>query len=89
MISQLSQILRGIFPQFLQLELVLKGFLYSARDICHYGRGSLIATTIQDLMMIMCTSRSNIKTNRLYLLKKHLSRKELQIADEEPDAQVR
>lgn len=28
----------------------------SARDSCHYRRGSLNATTIQDLMMYMCIS---------------------------------
>ncbi|KAJ5742626.1 uncharacterized protein N7511_011358 [Penicillium nucicola] len=29
----------------------------SARDICHYRRGSLTPTTIQGLMLFMCTSR--------------------------------
>lgn len=32
----------------------------SARDICHYGQGSLQPQTVSDLMMYMCTSRIKI-----------------------------
>lgn len=33
----------------------------SARDICHYRRGSLSSTTIQDLMMFRCISKFDIE----------------------------
>jgi len=33
----------------------------SARDICHYRRGSLNATTIQDLMMFRCISKFDLE----------------------------
>lgn len=33
----------------------------SARDICHYRRGSLNATTIQDLMIFRCISRFDLE----------------------------
>lgn len=33
----------------------------SAWDVCHYRRGSLNATTIQDLMMFRCISKFDIK----------------------------
>lgn len=33
----------------------------SARDICYYRRGSLNATTIQDLMMFRCISKFDLK----------------------------
>lgn len=33
----------------------------SARDICHYQRGSLNATTIQDLILLICGSRFDLQ----------------------------
>lgn len=33
----------------------------SARDICHYFRGSLNATTIQDLMLLLCANCFDIE----------------------------
>jgi hAT family dimerisation domain. len=33
----------------------------SARDVCHYRRGSLNATTIQDIMMLRCISSFDFK----------------------------
>jgi hypothetical protein len=37
----------------------------SARDICNYRRGSLNATTIQDLMMFCCLSCFDIEKDDL------------------------
>jgi hypothetical protein len=34
----------------------------SARDICHYRRGLLNITTIQDLMMLRCISRFDVES---------------------------
>jgi hypothetical protein len=59
----------------------------SARDICHYRRGSLNAATIQDLMMFMCTSRFEIEEKQLAFVNNYLSNEETQVDDEERDAQ--
>ncbi|OQE11891.1 hypothetical protein PENFLA_c070G01346 [Penicillium flavigenum] len=57
----------------------------SARDICHYRRGSLKATTIQDLMMHMCTSRFDIEEGQLRLAREFLSTEEIDLIEEEKD----
>lgn len=57
----------------------------SARDICHYRRGSLKATTIQDLMMHMCTTRFDIEEGQLGLAKEFWSNEEIDLAEEEKD----
>jgi len=36
-------------------------FSNSACDICHYCRGSLNASTIQELMMFMCTTKFEVE----------------------------
>jgi hypothetical protein len=59
----------------------------SARDICHYRRGSLKASTIQDLMMYMCTTRFDIEEQRLISIKEFLTDEELAAVEEEEDAQ--
>ncbi|RJE18367.1 hypothetical protein PHISCL_09298 [Aspergillus sclerotialis] len=63
----------------------------SARDICHYRRGSLNTTTIQELMMFMCTSRFEVEDDQLALNKEYLITDEIQEAnnlrEEEEDAQ--
>ena len=59
----------------------------SARDICHYRRGSLNPTTIQELMLYMCTSRFEVEEEDLALMKQYLSNEEQQALDEEKDAQ--
>ncbi|KAJ5253812.1 uncharacterized protein N7525_007394 [Penicillium rubens] len=59
----------------------------SARDICHYRRGSLNATTIQDLMMFMCATRFDIEEKQLAFVKDFLTKEEQEIAAEENDAQ--
>ena len=38
----------------------------SARDICHYRRGSLNPTTIQDIMMFRCISSFDIEDEELH-----------------------
>lgn len=59
----------------------------SARDICHYRRGSLNATTIQDLMMYMCTTRFEIEEEQLAFIKEYLSGEEIETASEEKSTQ--
>jgi hAT family C-terminal dimerisation region len=59
----------------------------SARDICHYRRGSLNATTIQDLMMFMCVSRFDIEKRQLALISELLSEEEKEEANEEKDTE--
>jgi len=58
----------------------------SARDICHYRRGSLKSTTIRDLMMFMCTSKFDIESEQLALVDEYLTAWEIQAAREEKDA---
>lgn len=36
----------------------------SARDICHYRRGSLNETTVQDLMMYMCSEKFTLESQQ-------------------------
>lgn len=42
----------------------------SARDICHYRRGSLNESTIQDLMMYMCSEKFTLDSQQLSSLEK-------------------
>ncbi|OQD74718.1 hypothetical protein PENANT_c168G01573 [Penicillium antarcticum] len=55
----------------------------SARDVCHYRRGSLQPQTISDLMMYMCTSRFEIHEEERMMLSEYLSAQEIQAAKEE------
>ncbi|OQE30681.1 hypothetical protein PENFLA_c002G11096 [Penicillium flavigenum] len=55
----------------------------SARDVCHYRRGSLQPQTISDLMMYMCTSRFEIQEEERAMLSEYLSAQEIQAAKEE------
>jgi hypothetical protein len=55
----------------------------SARDVCHYRRGSLQPQTISDLMMYMCTSRFEIYEEQRVMLSEYLSAQEIQAAKEE------
>lgn len=59
----------------------------SARDGCHYRRGSLNATTIQDLMMFMCATKFDLEGKELALMNEFLSEAEIEEANEEKDAQ--
>jgi hypothetical protein len=60
----------------------------SARDICHYRRGFLNPTTIQDLMLFMCTSRFDLEDEQRALINEYLSYEEMQAAREERDTQA-
>ena len=55
----------------------------SARDLCHYRRGSLQPQTISDLMMYMCASRFEINEEERIMLSEYLSAQEIQVAKEE------
>ncbi|KAJ5963084.1 hypothetical protein N7481_013389 [Penicillium waksmanii] len=55
----------------------------SARDICHYRRGSLRHLIISDLMMYMCTSWFEIHEEERIMLSEYLSVQEIQAANEE------
>lgn len=61
----------------------------SARDICHYRRGSLKPKTIKDLMMFMCTSKFDIESEQLNFVDEYLTTQEIQAAKEEKDASKR
>jgi hypothetical protein len=60
----------------------------SARDICHYRCGSLNATTIQDLMMFMCTSRFEINKRQLADIKQFLPESEIEELNKEQSTQL-
>jgi len=55
----------------------------SARDICHYRRGSLKSSTIQELMMFMCTEKFDIEEQQLAFLREYRTREENDWAVEE------
>lgn len=57
----------------------------SARDICHYRRGSLHEGTIQDLMMYMCSEKLTLEGQQLIRLEKPLE-SDSQEAVEEDEA---
>ncbi|KAJ6125925.1 hypothetical protein N7471_010418 [Penicillium samsonianum] len=59
----------------------------SARDICHYRRGSLKPTTIRDLVMYMCATKFDLGEEELETFRQSFSREERETADEEKDAQ--
>jgi hypothetical protein len=59
----------------------------SVRDICHYRRGSLNATTIQGLMMFMCATRFDIEEKQLAFVRDFLTKEEQEKAAEEKNAQ--
>ncbi|KAJ6001218.1 hypothetical protein N7481_001627 [Penicillium waksmanii] len=58
----------------------------SARDICHYRRGSLKSKTIQDLMLFMCTTKFDMESEQLSLMDDYFTTQEAQAAREEKDA---
>jgi hypothetical protein len=57
----------------------------SARDVCHYRRGSLKPSTIQDLMMFMCTSKFEIEEGQRALINEYLLLEEVQANQEAKD----
>lgn len=54
----------------------------SARDICHYRRGSLKPKTIQDIMMFMCTTRFDLQENQRLILQEYLTSQEIAASTE-------
>jgi hypothetical protein len=63
----------------------------TARDICHYRRGRLNATTIQELMMFRCSSKFDIEEDEAVYLKEFASENELEARKEaraDPDQLV-
>ena len=54
----------------------------SARDICHYRRGSLQPKTIRDIMLWMCTTRFDLQEQKRLLLQEYLSHQEIAAASE-------
>ncbi|KAJ5215577.1 uncharacterized protein N7498_002009 [Penicillium cinerascens] len=54
----------------------------TARDICHYRRGSLKSTTIQDLMMYLCTLRFDIESEQHTFIEEYLTAQEMQVVKE-------
>ena len=59
----------------------------TARDVCHYRRGSLNATTIQELMLYRCTTQFEVEEGGIAFRKEHLSEGEIEADHEEKDAQ--
>ena len=59
----------------------------SARDICHYRRGSLKPKTIRDLMMYMCTTQFDVESDQLTFIEEYLSTQEIHAAREKEDAE--
>ncbi|KAJ5355559.1 uncharacterized protein N7496_012771, partial [Penicillium cataractarum] len=59
----------------------------SARDICHYRRGSLKPQTIKELMLFMCTTKFDVESEQLTLVDEYLSTQEKQAKKEQKDAQ--
>ncbi|KAJ5658068.1 uncharacterized protein N7484_001717 [Penicillium longicatenatum] len=58
----------------------------SARDICHYRRGSLSPSTIQALMLFRCTSNFEVEQDELNLYKQVYTREELDEIEERREA---
>lgn len=59
--------------------------LNSARDVRHYRRGSLKPSTIQDLMMFMCTSKFEIEGGQRALINEYRLHEEIQANQEAKD----
>ncbi|KAJ5316476.1 hypothetical protein N7476_006783 [Penicillium atrosanguineum] len=55
----------------------------TARDICHYRRGRLNSTTIQELMMFLCTSRFDLQEDSSTFLKEVFTLDEIEAGKEE------
>lgn len=60
----------------------------SARDICHYRRGSLNPETIRDIMLYMCTTRFDMKEEQRLILQEYLSEQDIAASIEELDIQT-
>jgi hypothetical protein len=55
----------------------------SARDICHYRRGSLHEATIQDLMMYMCSEKFTLESHQLSGMEKPMENESQEALEED------
>jgi hypothetical protein len=55
----------------------------SARDICHYRRGSLSPETIRDIILYIYTTRFDTKEEQRQILQEYLSEQEIAASSEE------
>lgn len=60
----------------------------SARDVCHYRRGSLNPETVRDIMLYMCTTRFDIKEEQRLILQEYLLDHEMVASAEALDVQT-
>lgn len=60
----------------------------SARDVCHYHRGSLNPETVRDIMLYMCTTRFDIKEEQRLILQEYLLDHEMAASAEALDVQT-
>jgi hypothetical protein len=60
----------------------------SARDVCHYRRGSLNPETVRDIMLYMCTTRFDIKEEQRLILQEYLLDHEIAASAEALDVQT-
>ena len=59
----------------------------TARDVCHYRRGSLNAITIQEIMLYRCTTEFEIEEDTIAVRKEYVSEGEIEADYEEKDNQ--
>jgi hypothetical protein len=57
----------------------VKRLFNSARDICHYRRGSLQSSTIQDLMLLMCGIRFDLEEEQLAFVREYATEDEIEL----------
>ncbi|KOS39661.1 hypothetical protein ACN38_g9487 [Penicillium nordicum] len=57
----------------------------TARDICHYRRGSLKSSTIEELMLYLCTSKFDLDVQEAEELKQFFTSNEIDSLKEEKD----
>ncbi|KAJ6038847.1 hypothetical protein N7460_007564 [Penicillium canescens] len=59
----------------------------TARDICHYRRGSLNATTIQEIMLYRCTTEFEVQKDAIAVRNEYFPEGEIETDYEEKDGQ--
>lgn len=57
----------------------------TARDICHYRRGSLKSQTIEELMLYLCTSRFDLEVQEAKEFERFFTTDDIQVLMEEKD----
>lgn len=60
----------------------------SARDLCHYRRGSLSPETVRGIVLYMCTTRFDIKEEQRLILQEYLLDHEIAASAEALDVQT-